>query len=741
MKIRVLPRLGRLSLLGALLCLPAFRGNAQQAKANPPEGWLVPDAALRVDFDVVSRPLHAESGVLLRLPDGGLLPAGEVATDVRDDAGARLDHHVLWRNPAEGLLLACAVPPASSSRIGVYLKRAPAMAPSRKAATSLRPGLLLCTKTGNASLDAARKLAGPTPPGAGTRMGQVPYLGHRENPFGPDDDYSTWYSGWFLLDAPETLYFGTVSDEGSELQIDGRTVASWPGLHTRDEGAQGQHGKAVSLEAGWHRIDYFHFEATGPQEMMAVWKRAKSGSELPEQIPPEAFLQSGTARLAGIHLRDGRRAAAIEGTSQAADYLWFGEEPVQRHLLRADAGDHAKDLAFAWDFGDGRIVHGPSCEWLVVGEKPVPVALVASNAHGLARVSAPLYSGTPPPAANALAPGGRLAYRRAFLQRVESAPAGKDPGAGWPADLWNLLAIVLEPYKGGPILQPLFERGGKTLRALPADDRRILEDRYVESLRARKDPAALLAALDTLARDERETNRKFHWREERVAALLFEADDIPAARREAAALRRDTTLPALVDLALVRQGDVERFAGDAGAARRFYTEAHDRIRSRVKPSSATVRPGGGTAAQGRRTSLVPLSSRVRIDPWKAQAVRDATYMATIRDHLAQDAAEEAMEELRRWEIESPLSKLSGDYPLAEARLYAHLGDDRRAIATLRAYRRLAEMGPALPDILELELDCLERQRRTDEARELAKEIVERLPGHPLGGRAKASWLR
>ncbi len=722
-----------------------------QQRQNAPEGWVVQDAAIRADFDVVKSPQEPEAGILLRLPDGGFLPSPEVSVDVRDASGAQLDHLVLWRNPAEGMLIACAAPAAGAGRISVYLKRGSSMSAARRSASTLRPGLLLCTKVGNASLDAAKKLATANPPGANTRMGQLPYLGHRENPFGPDDDYSSWYTGWFKLDAREMIYFGTISDEGSELQIDGKSIASWPGLHTRNEGAQGQHGKAVTLEPGWHKIDYFHFEATGPQEMMAIWRRGGDKSELPEQIPESAFIASGSARISSITMRDGRRAAAIDGATLAVDYLWFGDQPVQRYLLRADVGDSAKGCSFAWDFGNGRVAHGLTCEWLVAGETPVPVTLVTSNAFGLAKTSALIYPSTPPPGANALDPAGRLNYRQAFLKMVEATPAGKEPGAEWHPDLWNLLAGVLEPYKGGPILQPIFERAGKALRAVPLDDRRILEDRYIESLRARKDPTALLAALDKLAETERDPARKFHWREERICALLFEAGDVEAARREAKFLRNSVSMPEQVDMAMIRQGDAERFSGEIDAARNFYAMAQERSRGRVKLSplgGATIDSSAFTSSDGsapapakkNRNAIVPLSQRVRIEDWKAQAVRDATFMATIRDQLAQGAVEDAMAELKRWETESPLSKLNGDYPLAEARIYSYLGDDRRAVATLKAYRETADMDSALPDAMALELECLERMRRLDDARALAKEIVERLPGHPLADKARAAWL-
>lgn len=79
----------------------------------------------------------------------------------------------------------------------------------------------------------------------------VERIGIRWNPFGPDDHFSSWFTGWFRLDARETLYLATISDEGSEVHLDGSLLVAWPGRHTRRAGVKGEYGKEVTLDALW----------------------------------------------------------------------------------------------------------------------------------------------------------------------------------------------------------------------------------------------------------------------------------------------------------------------------------------------------------------------------------------------------------------------------------------------------------------------------------------------------------
>jgi recombinational DNA repair ATPase RecF len=65
-------------------------------------------------------------------------------------------------------------------------------------------------------------MAGGFPPGRDATLGTVPLIGQQQNPFGPDTDYSAWYTGSLQIPAAGRYYFATISDEGSTVRIDGK---------------------------------------------------------------------------------------------------------------------------------------------------------------------------------------------------------------------------------------------------------------------------------------------------------------------------------------------------------------------------------------------------------------------------------------------------------------------------------------------------------------------------------------
>ena len=234
---------------------------------SAPPVWQVKAAPLRVAVTVAEKPSEPVRGVLALLPDGGLLPGTFVAAEVRDSAGRVLESRLAWHNPGEGAGVVFA--PPADGRAWIYLK--PSNGPPAQAPGMLRPGLFLYTRNiAKPSLEAAAAMAAEWPPGRGATMLPVKQVGHRENPMGPDDNYLSWYTGWFQLEKSATGRFATVSDDGSEIRLDGQPIVSWPGTHNRGEGARGQHATDIVVAAGWHHFDYLHFNGDGDRELHAL---------------------------------------------------------------------------------------------------------------------------------------------------------------------------------------------------------------------------------------------------------------------------------------------------------------------------------------------------------------------------------------------------------------------------------------------------------------------------------------
>jgi hypothetical protein len=136
-------------------------------------------------------------------------------------------------------------------------------------------------------------------------------------------------------------------------------------------------------------------------------------------------------------------------------------------------------------------------------------------------------------------------------------------------------------------------------------------------------------------------------------------------------------------------------------------------------------------AAAKRPATQSLASKAKVDDWKIYTVHDASMYATLMSYLDQDAIPEAFQKLTDWENESPASKLSGDYPLAEAKIYVYVDDLRRAVNTLATYRKGVSMSAQLADAMTLEIACRTTHNDRVRAKEIAADFVKRFPGHPF----------
>ncbi|NLL83719.1 MAG: hypothetical protein GX230_05685 [Lentisphaerae bacterium] len=698
---------------------------------------------LRAEVTIRERPSDPDLGVYLQLPDGGLLPKFPLI-EVRDSSGQMLESLLLWHTPADALGLLFR-PPANGNSVTVHISAARTM-PPRPAATRLKPSLFVFTRSSGApSLDEARRMAGEWPPAQRAYGGKIGRIGIRWNPYGADDNFVSWFTGWFKLDKREKIYFATISDEGSEVWLDGSLLVAWPGIHTRSAGARGEYGKSVTLEAGWHKIDYYHFEVRGDQEMCLVWRR-EGESGLPTFMEGRAWGASGQAEVTRITGENNRSVGWVGGNLQATGYLWLGEQPLNLHTLVCRGVTPGAGTTITWDFGGGRTVTGKSATWFAQSS----ASLTVVSAGGSSRQNFRMTSFVSPRAHSVNNSADRLLYRQVFLDMIKATAKESDPCAAWSGDQWTTLLALLEPYRGGPILVEIFERSWRTLQRLPVEQRHELEDRFAETMRLSGDVAWQQGWIDRFEQNDINRVRKFKWREERINSHLYYADNVVAARRAVRFMREAANAPEEIQRSVLLAGDVERMAGQRELAARHYAEAQERYRSRNRlAAGATVGGGGLTplvsrpykAGQSPNRNL-PSLQRIRqelkhSDAWKLYAVNDAAQASTISAYLAQNAVSEALAVLYKWENDSPMSKIGGDYPMSEARVYAHVGDWHRTAAVLEAYRKADVMTSQLPEAYDLLLDALSKLKRSEAMKEIAEEAVKRFPGLPVANRAAA----
>lgn len=691
---------------------------AARAEAPP---WTVGAATHRFEVGITTPASQPEAGNVALLPDGGLLPKPACDAVVTDAGGRELKSLVVWHNPRVGLGV-CFENPPSDARAFVYVVPAQKTKPADSAAAGfLKPGVLMYVETSAAtpSMAKAASIARDWPPGRAARLALVPNVGQSENRLGPDDNFMAWYTGWLTIETPGRYYFCTISDDASEFRIGGKLVARWPANRPRNDGAKGQFGDYVDMVKGLHSLEYLQYETTGQQEAHLCWRPTGTPiDKLPLTTPRTAYLHSGETRIVSAAAKDGLPLPGIDW--QCVKYVWTGDRPVNLfRFARMPGGASPGDVRFTWKIDDRYEVTADEFLWLWEDEAEHPVSLTAARGSASAVSSVPVVVPVYPPQMNMNVPSDREMVRKAFLSRLQAGPAQRRPCADWSSNLWATLVAALDPYATPEIPQAVIERSRQDLARVAPEWRWAIEGMFVENVRV-KDPAAALPWVQRFAREEMDTSRKVHWQMERARILATDLGMTNEARAALAEIQPATLTPEAAVRATVLAGDVERFAGRRDEAARFYGAAQDRHRAMQK-SAATL-------SALRRESTNEMSAMARLaGDWRIAAVREGANHATVQSLIEQKAWAEARRTLDQWEIEFPLSKIDGDFPLAEAAFHMAVGDPQRARRILSSYRATVGMNSYLARAFAMEMKCLEALGLRAEMDALAAERAKRIP--------------
>lgn len=721
-----------LLLLAVGLLLPGARVSA----AVP---WAVEGATLRVQVEVSDPPSDPAAGVLAILPDGGLLPRPVPDATVLSSEGETLVSQTLWHNAARGYAVAF-LATGKVSQAWIYL-RGISQSPSETLNRGLHPSLLLYTRPGPPELDKARRLPGLLPEKTETVMGPIANICLSDNPWGPHDFFHSYASGWIRRARAGRVYFCTISRDESELRVDGRTVAEWPANRNRQDGAKGQFGSWVELTAGLHRLEYVHVAGGGGKELQAAWKiPGETPGDLPVAIPASAYLHSGLCRILRAEFRDGRPAFAIDGARTPSRYFWFGEQPLNLYELRANPlGNTTNDTTFTWIFDADRRMTWPHATWIFPGGTTNTVTCVAVNRRGTTKVVTPLLVTGDVPRGAINSRTDRAWFRAVLLSMCESTAPGKSPCSRWTPDFWETLMNIAVPFEGPELLETIFTRSRRETLALERGKRWTLEDVFIGGLRGSR-PDQALSWAERFEKEETDAARRFALKQDRFDLTLYDLADTVAARGLAGDLKSAAQTPEQRLRAMIRLADVERAVSNLEAAVTLYGDAQDRYHEQLRQRAPSPLPEP-TVKDLRRAARPRLLStrayaRAPGRDWRTLAVRESSFYASVSGLTEGGYLFEARDLLRQWELEVPLSKIGGDYPLAEAEYYLAAGSVRRALAGLRLYRGGMDISGALPDVMDLELRCLVQLERRKEAEALAGEILKQFPNHPAADRAR-----
>lgn len=722
----------------ACLAAAALLVSAGRSLADA-DHWAIEGAALRVRVEVTQPPSEPSAGILAVLPDGGLLPRPFPDATVVAPSGEVIASQVLWHHPARGLAVVFAAS-NTAAQAWIYLRGVPTPLPALN--RGLYPSLLLYARPGEPDLGKALRIPSQLPDDSGTLMEPIGNICLSDNPLGPHEFFHTYISGWFRRAKAARIYFCTISREESELRIDGKTVAQWPANRPRGDGSKGQFGSWLDVAAGLHRIEYFHYAKDAGKELQAAWRiPGETAGSLPVPIPESGLLHSGRCKLVDADFRDGRPAAMVTGNLTPSRYFWFGDRPSNLYELRADLlGTPTNDLTCTWIFNADQRMVWPHATWIFEGVPSSPVTFTAANRRGTTRLSVPLDMVGEAPRGRVANDTDRAWFRAVLLGMCEATAAGKSACSRWSPDLWETLVNITPPFEGTELLKAVFTTGRREVLALDRSRRWTLEDTFVGGLRASA-PGEARTWMERFEKEEPDAARRFDWKQDRFDVTLYDLGDTVAARAMAADLQAAAQKPEQKLRAMIHLGDVERAVSNLEAAVTLYGDAQDRYHEQLRQTPAVPRPAMPVAAPpGPRRKLRQASPRayghIGERDWKTLAVREAAFYSTVSTLIEGRFFFEARDTLRQWEIEVPLGKLSGDYPLAEAEYYLAAGNVQRALAGLRIYRQSMDISSSLPDVMDLELRCLTQLKRQKEAEAVAADFLKQFPNHPAAARAR-----
>lgn len=206
----------------------------------------------------------------------------------------------------------------------------------------------------------------------------------------------------------------------------------------------------------------------------------------------------------------------------------------------------------------------------------------------------------------------------------------------------------------------------------------------------------------------------------------------------------------LGEVAKIRLGDVSFLTNNLNIAQRFYGDVQDRVKlsqlaNKEVPQPPVAKPGSGLATSKKALNTKgggksdsppgrspPDEAPVKAADWKVNAIMDVASSETVGTLLEGRYYEEALAALRTWEREFPLSKISSDYILREAKFYMAMGDYTRARAMLEAYCNQVDASNFIPPAVKALIECMQK---TNEPRENLKKYCEtvkkRLKFHPV----------
>ncbi len=508
------------------------------------------------------------------------------------------------------------------------------------------------------------------------------------NRFGPSDHYISVYEGYLRIDQADTYHFCTVSDDGSWLRINDRTVVEWPGGHGWEGAEHGEKNGETRLKQGAARVQYYHEEGTGGQMAFVGWK--PPGQENFWGIPPEQWLTVREARASAHQARD-KPVMAVPLTRVINTYWVRDSDDRQATLVEfrdRSQSRAGKIVERQWTFGDGLEAEGARLRhvYFRTGRPEVTLTVtdVAGNSDSVTCRPDIFYVDVK-----------TRYFRSGSAKQYAEAAAGYDVERMAHEDLrlfaefWGYLEEWPEHVRAVNALIRRFPDDATIPQLAAGAARGCMQSGAYDPQRAEELYQLALKAADTpLRRAQLELRRA-----EVVAWGLEDFERARALLKEVLAVVESKARPASQRLhrqTVIALGDVALLFGDYQEAERFYRQAQDMTAEPIGQAEMLAKTGG--------------------------------YGYTVTDLLARGEFDWALETLDRWEREFPVQKLEGYTFFLRGKALFVQQPGPLAVRYLELAERVSPRAVHVPEAVWLRANCLLEMKRHDEALSLFQRI-------------------
>lgn len=726
--------------------------------------WQVKEAPVRFKVSMTGKPTEKSAGYLVILPDGGILPGPAPLPSVVTEGGKQIPSYVMWHSRGSGVAIVFE-DPGTEGDVFIYISgtdKAKLWSPQ----TGLTPGPIICAEQGTESLDVAKNLArlGPIGPRSyfqkyGTSSTPLGMQGDVQGRSGPICYYMLAYV--VTKDPGKTLVALSVFNGIVQIHVDGQTLNP-----QRVSSKFGGTGQWMDLAKGLHKVEAFSsIGLTGTSKekeqscnWLMGWKPPNAkiedlGGPRPKDLPapgtpmweshkinPEEIVKSGICKVREVNSKDGSPVAQIR--LESTDTFWFGEEaPVFTYELSALAAGNPEDTQYAWSFNDKARLTGPKVAWFYSrGDQTVTLTASSGGKQSVCTLPFYAYSGT---RSSLDSESTRDNFRNTCYSTLKAYPPEADPTTTWNTTMWNCFQDSQEFGKGHELLdEVLTKRWTFFQKKVPAEKQSIMEDIF----------------FNWIAQNDTEKAIKWLGDQERVSTNMMRKSDLKIMLAEIYMYQKPNLAEAKKILLPISKGTGEAAAtatvrlGDIAFLERNISEANNYwqlVQNKVKLNKETINGEGGEVnwddgSGGKKKkndgpAAKAFASKAinteKVADWRKSAVVDTSKALSVITLIQQGFLMEAYQQLRSWERVMPMSKISGDYMIQEAKFYLGIGNSKRSRMLLEAYCENIDASSYVADAAEVLLNCMMKDKESDKAiKKFCEDMKKRFEFHPLAER-------